>query len=83
MLVVVWCTLQAAQLAKRLSTEEGAQDQPYDEHVLAELRANGVRLQNCELNTGKPRYAFNALQKQLLPPELRPPANLTSGDVQS
>ena len=39
-----------------------------------ELRSfQGVRLRNCELNVGKAKYAFNALQAQALPKELRPP----------
>ena len=33
----------------------------------------GVRLSNCESNTGKRAYAFNALQLKTLPKEMRPP----------
>ena len=48
--------------------------------VLEELRGpRGVRLRNCEANVGKLRYAFNALQVQALPAELRPPASGVRG----
>jgi len=46
------------------------------------LRTNGVRLQNCELNTGKLAYAFNSLQVSQLPEELRPPAS-SVGNVET
>jgi hypothetical protein len=45
-----------------------------------ELRgAQGVRLRNCELNVGRAKYAFNALQVQALPKELRPPTGTAMG----
>lgn len=43
---------------------------------------DGVRLTNCQDNTGKPHYAFNAVQVQFLPEELRPPHG-TAGQVAS
>jgi len=39
----------------------------------------GVRLRNAELNVGRFKYAFNKLQLEALPQELRPPANTASG----
>ena len=43
--------------------------------VLNELRGSqGVRLQNCELNVGRPKYAFSPVQLRALPEALRPPA---------
>jgi len=43
------------------------------------LREFGVRLANCKKNTGKGAYAFNALQRKLLPLEYRPPASVSAG----
>ena len=37
------------------------------------MRSNGVRLENAFKNTGKRHYAFNALQRSLLPEEYRCP----------
>jgi len=39
----------------------------------------GLRLGNCELNTGRAKYAFNPLQLKALPAELRPPASTAQG----
>ena len=41
--------------------------------------SKGVRLKNCELNTGRGQYAFNSLQRQTLPSCLRPPQAFCSG----
>jgi len=46
------------------------------------LRENGCRLDNCKLNTGKRKFAFNAVQRPHLPVELCPPAS-TCGEVES
>ena len=37
------------------------------------MRAFGVRKDNVKLNTGKTGYAFNALQKRMLPAAYQPP----------
>jgi len=37
------------------------------------LREHGVRLPNCFKNTGKRCYAFNMIQRRMLPPMYRPP----------
>eukprot|EP00939_MAST-03C_sp_MAST-3C-sp1_P002129 g2129.t1 len=37
------------------------------------LREYGVRLPNCHKNTGKNCYAFNMIQRRMLPPMYRPP----------
>ena len=42
----------------------------------------GVRLENCRLNTGKAKYAFNSVQQTYLPDELKPPKE-TAGDNKS
>ena len=47
----------------------------------AELRAEGARLQNCKLNTGKALYAFNELQVPTLPEALRPPPGTYSAKL--
>ena len=46
------------------------------------LREKGVRLTNCQLNTGKRKFAFNAVQRPHLPDELCPPSE-TCGENQS
>ena len=46
------------------------------------FRAQGVRLRNCFMNVGKPRYAFNFFQRKMLPKEYRPPKE-TIGPVAS
>jgi hypothetical protein len=49
-------------------------------HLANALRGpQGVRLANCQLNVGRAKYAFNALQLQALPQELRPPPSTASG----
>jgi hypothetical protein len=69
----VFQTLEVA----RCATSGGIHAPPHESElkpILDELRGpNGVRLQNCELNVGNARYAFNNLQLQALPPMLRPP----------
>ena len=37
------------------------------------MRGHGVRLSVCEKNIGRPQYAFNKLQRKLLPKMYRPP----------
>jgi len=37
------------------------------------MRLEGVRRRNVEKNTGQSHYAFNKLQRSMLPIELRPP----------
>ena len=46
------------------------------------LREYGVRLRNAHKNAGRPKYAFNQLQRKLLPKPLRPPLS-TMGTLQS
>jgi hypothetical protein len=43
------------------------------------LREFGVRLANCKKNTGKGAYAFNVLQRKLLPVEYTPPVSVSAG----
>jgi hypothetical protein len=52
----------------------------HERAVVASLRGlRGVRLANCQLNVGRPKYAFNALQLEALPAELRPPRDTAAG----
>ncbi|KAL7687201.1 putative inositol 3,4-bisphosphate 4-phosphatase [Plasmopara halstedii] len=41
--------------------------------TVSTMRSNGVRLENALKNTGKRQYAFNALQRSLLPDEYKCP----------
>jgi len=48
--------------------------------ILDSLRGEGsVRLRNCEINIGKAQYAFNSIQQQALPVDLRPPPGTAGG----
>mmetsp|Transcript_5601 Transcript_5601/g.8718 ORF Transcript_5601/g.8718 Transcript_5601/m.8718 type:complete len:97 (+) Transcript_5601:1266-1556(+) len=51
--------------------EKGEQDNFWD--ILNLTRTYGVRRSNVLKNTGKVHYAFNSLQRQMLPEYLRPP----------
>ena len=44
-----------------------------NEDITDRLRAQGVRIMNCGMNTGKESYAFNRFQVSHLPDELKPP----------
>ena len=75
-------TLEAAticrQISHRLDGDLDIQD------LTARLRGpEGVRLQNCELNVGKRAYAFNRLQLECLPEELRPHVSLTNSSTKT
>jgi inositol polyphosphate-4-phosphatase len=55
---------------------------PNEQAILDELRGpSGVRLQNCLINTGNKKYAFNQVQLQALPQSLRPPASTATGGI--
>nr|CCA25452.1 type I inositol3 putative [Albugo laibachii Nc14] len=41
--------------------------------IVAVMRSEGVRIENCWKNTGRRMYAFNAIQRSLLPEEYRCP----------
>eukprot|EP00753_Platysulcus_tardus_P010243 PLAT2536.1.p1 GENE.PLAT2536.1~~PLAT2536.1.p1 ORF type:complete len:1403 (-),score=655.87 PLAT2536.1:229-4416(-) len=45
-------------------------------YALSVMRSNGVRRGNARKNIGKDRYAFNRLQRRMLPRALRPPASV-------
>jgi hypothetical protein len=73
-------TLEVARLAGRWALLGPAQ---HEQPVLDELRGpRGVRIRNAEANVGRPKFAFNQLQREALPAELRPPAGTAAG-VQS
>ena len=50
--------------------------------LLDEMRRDGCRMENTRKNVGKRGYAFNSLQRLLLPQNLRAPAD-TIANVQS
>ncbi|KAK0420803.1 hypothetical protein QR680_014899 [Steinernema hermaphroditum] len=47
------------------------------------LRRNGVRLENCRKNIGKPIFSFSPFQMHFIPKELRPPAGTYAQGVAS
>ena len=53
--------------------------QEVKERAVDVFRAVGVRRANVQKNTGSPQYAFNSLQRQFLPYDLRPPAGTYGG----
>lgn len=72
-------TLEICQHALRCGLIQSAEDL---QTIVDELRGdNGVRLCNAEANTGSKKFAFNSVQVQALPKELRPPASAASGGV--
>jgi len=84
------CTLEAAAAVRRHSTDlktplpGGTLESDAATLTIAgELRQNGVRLRNCEINIGKAAYAFNALQIETLPEAMRPPPGTYGGSVKS
>ncbi|KAF1333795.1 hypothetical protein FI667_g2471, partial [Globisporangium splendens] len=62
-------TLEQIQL---LSEHHGL-PQEFVIRTVSTMRSNGVRLENAFKNTGKRQYAFNALQRSLLPEEYKCP----------
>ena len=70
-----WETGNLLRAHHHLSTE--------DARLLTELqRVEGVRRVNVHKNTGKALFAFNALQRSMLPDELQCPA-FVCGKVES
>jgi len=51
--------------------------------MLDAMRRGGVRMHNTTKNVGRTGYAFNALQRLLLPTSLRAPADTTLAGLQS
>jgi hypothetical protein len=47
------------------------------------MRRDGVRMQNTFKNVGKAGYAFNALQRLLLPASLRAPKDTTVSGLEA
>ena len=74
-------TLEDCQIALRDGIIRNADEM---QMIIDELRGNdGVRLCNAEANTGSKKFAFNSVQVQALPKELRPPFTAVSGAVVS
>ena len=46
---------------------------PTGQRLSLNAKLYGARLENCQKNIGKPRYAFNAFQQRMLPHVYRPP----------
>ncbi|KAG7384042.1 Phosphatidylinositol 3,4,5-trisphosphate-dependent Rac exchanger 2 protein [Phytophthora pseudosyringae] len=55
-----------------LSENDGLPEE-FAVRTVSTMRSNGVRLENALKNTGKRQYAFNALQRSLLPDEYKCP----------
>ena len=59
-------------------------EQKYEHGPLCNrMRETGCRMENTRKNVGKSGYAFNALQRLLLPSSLRPTAATTLAGLQS
>lgn len=52
-------------------------------NLLDVMRSDGTRRSNVIRNTGKKKYAFNAIQRSMLPLQLTPPPHTCSGNIQS
>jgi hypothetical protein len=52
-------------------------------NVVSSMRVHGVRRMNVWGNTGQPMFAFNSIQRSMLPECYRPPAGTFSGSVNS
>ncbi|CAI5731024.1 unnamed protein product [Hyaloperonospora brassicae] len=57
----------------RLLSENHGLPEEYVVRTVSTMRSNGVRLENALKNTGKRQYAFNSLQRSLLPDEYKCP----------
>lgn len=57
----------------QLLCEHHGLPQEFVVRTVSTMRSNGVRLENAFKNTGKRQYAFNALQRSLLPEEYKCP----------
>mmetsp|Transcript_19342 Transcript_19342/g.60552 ORF Transcript_19342/g.60552 Transcript_19342/m.60552 type:complete len:88 (-) Transcript_19342:505-768(-) len=67
-------TLSAAMVSGELLGGAGGGDSEKRMLEVANLlREYGVRLRICEKNTGRPSYAFNAIQREFLPFPYKPP----------
>ena len=53
----------------------------FGETAVTSLREKGARRMNVWANTGQPMFAFNSIQRSLLPACYRPPMNTFSGNV--
>lgn len=79
----VFHTLEMARLLAWHGLLDGSA-LPVLQPVLDELRGpRGVRLTNCQWNTGRPLYSFNDLQLQVFPAELVPPSGTFSSGGQT
>jgi len=67
----------------RIIRENCAITQHQMAEIVASLRRDGVRRDNCRKNVGKALYAFSPFQLQFLPKELRPPAGTYGNQVQT
>ena len=57
----------------RLLSENHGLPEEFVVRTVSTMRSNGVRLENALKNTGKRQYAFNSLQRSLLPDEYKCP----------
>jgi hypothetical protein len=68
-----WQRIYDAQIKHR------QQSQQVQEGFAAVMRTNGVRRENARKNIGKPVFAFNALQRNMLPYLYQPPPHVGGG----
>ena len=61
-----------------LHTRHGLSRSLLDDAILA-MRRRGVRRENVRLNTSRRLYAFNWMQRQMLPEPYRPPEGSAKG----
>ncbi len=56
---------------------------PEAARLLDQMRRDGCRMENTRKNVGKRGYAFNRLQRLMLPQSLRAPSDTTVAGLQS
>ncbi|XP_075245814.1 uncharacterized protein LOC142339564 isoform X2 [Convolutriloba macropyga] len=49
--------------------------------VIVDSLRRGVRLRNCKMNVGQPRYKFTGINMRLMPEELKPPEGTFTGSA--
>ena len=63
--------------------ESGQKEEAEVEFMSEMFRRHGVRRENARKNVGKAKFAFNEIQRMLLPKEFQPPKSTTAGLIDS